>query len=728
MLEIIILILSVAVNFILGLTVLLNNPQKDMNKRFFYLTLSMWVWAVITYFSLHPVGFSQITWVRLVLAAAALQDYFVLSSFAIFPNGNFHTVRFRRPAFYYLLFVMFITQTPLVFKALDENSQPIVAPGIIFFIILIFGYLGTAIYLLLKRFRRATGQMKNQLRVVIAGVVTCFAAIVFTNFFLVSVFKNTSLISFAPMLTLILTGSMAYAILRHRLFDIRLTVARAVAYLLTFSLVIVVYSAIAFLVGQIFSFNNGNSSSSQRFFYVGLAVVTAVAFQPVKRFFDKTTNRLFFKDAYEPQVLLDGISSILVGNIRLEPVLHDSSRALAKGMKLAGCSFLVFYPGSGARQISTPKFAENGVPENMISHIKSIREPLTITDDLPLSRQELKDYLYQIGCSAIIRLSTHKTRVGYLLVGHKKSGDMLNSLDVRVLGIMADELAIAIENSLRFEEISHFNVTLQERVDEATRQLRHANHRLKELDQTKDEFISMASHQLRTPLTTIKGYLSMVLEGDVGPVTKDERKMIEMAFDGAERMVFLIADLLNVSRLQSGKFVIDDKPTDLAKMVESEVTQLQDTAVHHNLKLTLHKPDKFPLLNIDDTKIRQVVMNFLDNAIYYTPAGGSIDVKLEATKGAINYTVTDTGLGVPTADQHHLFSKFYRAGNARKMRPDGTGLGLFMAKKVITAQGGAIIFNSAEGKGSTFGFSFPRNKVEIKGHTADKPKAETVRA
>jgi len=711
MLEIIILILSVVVNSILGLTVLLNNPQKDMNKRFFYLSLSMGLWATITYFSLHPVGPAQITWVRLVLASAALQDYFVLSSFAIFPNGSFQAVRFARPAFYYLLFVIALTQTPLVFKALNSHSQPIVAPGILFFIILILGYLGTAIYLLFKRFKRATGQMKNQLRVVIAGVVACFAAIVFTNFVLVSVFKNTSFISFAPLLTLILTGSMAYAILKHRLFDIRLTVARAVAYILTFSLVIVIYSGLALFVGQIFSFNNAPVTTSQRIFYVALAVITAVAFQPVKKFFDRATNRVFFKDAYEPQVLLDDLSNILVGNIRLEPLLTESSRSLTKNMKLAGCRFLVFYPDKEVKQIGTASFA-GGIPSEVVGQIAALHEPLVITDDLSPSRQALKDYLNAISCAALIRLSTHNSRVGYLLVGHKKSGDMLNSLDTRLLGIMADELAIAIENALRFEQISRFNVTLQEKVDEATKQLRSANHRLRELDQTKDEFISMASHQLRTPLTTIKGYLSMVLEGDVGPVTKDERKMIQQAFDSSERMVFLIADLLNISRLQSGKFVIENKPTDLVKMVQAQVDQLQDTAANHHLTLTFKKPDKFPILNLDETKVQQVVMNFMDNAIYYTPAGGSIEVALEASDKEIRYTVTDTGLGVPKAEQHHLFAKFYRAGNARKMRPDGTGLGLFMAKKVIVAQGGVIIFKSTEGKGSTFGFSFPRAKVE----------------
>jgi len=205
----------------------------------------------------------------------------------------------------------------------------------------------------------------------------------------------------------------------------------------------------------------------------------------------------------------------------------------------------------------------------------------------------------------------------------------------------------------------------------------------------------------------------MVLEGDVGAVKKDQAKMIKQAFDSAEQMVFLIADLLNVSRLQSGKFVIENKPTDMAKLVSSEVDRLKETAHNHGVSLACQVDDKFPTLNLDENKIRQVVMNFIDNAIYYTPSGGTIDVKLQAGDHEITYTVTDTGLGVPKAVQHKLFSKFYRADNAKKMRPDGTGLGLFMAKKVIVAQGGAIIFKSTEGKGSTFGFSFPRKLVDI---------------
>ncbi len=174
----------------------------------------------------------------------------------------------------------------------------------------------------------------------------------------------------------------------------------------------------------------------------------------------------------------------------------------------------------------------------------------------------------------------------------------------------------------------------------------------------------------------------------------------------------MIADLLNVSRLRTGKFIIEATPTSLPEVIEGEMEQLRETAEAKGLSLSFDKPADFPVLNLDETKTRQVIMNFIDNAIYYTPQGGRIKVELEAKPKTVEFRVVDNGLGVPRAEQRHLFNKFYRAENARRARPDGTGLGLFMAKKVVVAQGGAIIFKSTEGKGSTFGFTFPRSAVE----------------
>lgn len=326
--------------------------------------------------------------------------------------------------------------------------------------------------------------------------------------------------------------------------------------------------------------------------------------------------------------------------------------------------------------MSVTKVAEYlGIPEEKATSLKAM---------LPLQS------LY------IIKLKTRQKLVGVMAVGFLGSIVELQHADIMLLERLSDAIGVAMDNKLLFEE--------NQRV---LKQLKKSNEKLKALDEAKDEFISMASHQLRTPLTSVKGYVSMVLEGDAGKISGQQKLLLEQAFTSSQRMVYLIADLLNVSRLKTGKFVIDAKPTSLPDVVEGEVQQLATTAKAHNLTITFNKPANFPMLNLDETKTRQVVMNFLDNAIYYTPAGGHIKVELTSNGKTVEYKVIDDGLGVPKAEQHQLFTKFFRAANARKARPDGTGLGLYMAKKVIVAQGGALIFSSTEGKGSTFGFSFP---------------------
>jgi signal transduction histidine kinase len=153
-----------------------------------------------------------------------------------------------------------------------------------------------------------------------------------------------------------------------------------------------------------------------------------------------------------------------------------------------------------------------------------------------------------------------------------------------------------MQNALHFEEIQKFNATLQEKVDAATRKLRTTNEKLKKLDETKDEFISMASHQLRTPLTSVKGYLSMVLEGDAGPLKPQQEELLKQSYMSSQRMVNLIADLLNLSRLNTGKFVIDAAPTDLRVVVDQEVSQLRESAKSKQIQVNWEMPVSFSLL------------------------------------------------------------------------------------------------------------------------------------
>lgn len=300
----------------------------------------------------------------------------------------------------------------------------------------------------------------------------------------------------------------------------------------------------------------------------------------------------------------------------------------------------------------------------------------------------------------ITKLKARDSLTGVMMVGLEEPVPMID--DIELIERVSEPTGIALDNRLLYEE----NVRI-------VRQLQETNDQLKEMDASKDEFISMASHQLRTPLTSMKGYVSLVLDGDIGPISDPQRAMLQQAYDSSQRMVYLIADLLNVSRLRTGKFVIVNKVTDLAQVVEDELKQLMPAAKARNVRFSFTRSPDFPKLMLDEMKVRQVVMNFLDNALYYTPDGGSVDVALTIDSTSLRYTVTDTGMGVPKEDQKNLFTKFYRAQNARKMRPDGTGLGLYMARKVIAAQGGAILFHSIEGEGSMFGFSIPVEKIRI---------------
>src|SRR5690606_35020864 len=201
------------------------------------------------------------------------------------------------------------------------------------------------------------------------------------------------------------------------------------------------------------------------------------------------------------------------------------------------------------------------------------------------------------------------------------------------------------------------------------KELRSSNAQLKHLDEVKNEFMSMASHQLRTPLTSVKGYISMVLEGDAGKVTPAQQKLLVEAYKSSERMVGLIADFLNVSRLQTGKFVLEKTPFDLGDIVRQEAANLDLIASSHNIKLRLNIA-KHPLpVDADESKLRQVIMNFIDNAIYYSHSKSTIVINIEKINDSVALTVTDTGIGVPAEEQTKLFHKFFRAKNARKQRP-----------------------------------------------------------
>ena len=727
-LDLVVLIFSTVVGFLVGSLVFFKNPNQLTSRIYGVLSLCLILYPVFNHFSLQTDD--RLLLIRLVMAFSSLSVALQYALVTLIINDLQKLTPKLKHILYISVFVALLNMTAFVFSGLTEgpNPLPIPAPGVLVFILHFISLTSLAVIKLFKSYRKSYGLKKNQIYTLNLGMMPIVAISPFTSFVMPVLFKNSSLVFLSPVYGAFFVSMVGYAIFKHRLFDVRLIVVRSLAYLLSLGLLSLIYGGAITVIGSLFNDALENNQLLSTLLTISSLSIAAVSYSPLKTQFDKLTSRLFYRDAYDPQVLLDDLNKELVSNIDLESLLSKCAKIIQESLKSDFVLFGLKETAYSPRRIigeGTKDFNESDVEfvRGITPHTK---QQIIVSDELDESN-ELKPVMRKYNIAILARLATDLELeiegLGYLILGQKKSGNPYNKQDMKMLEIIANELVIAVQNALRFEEIEKFNITLQDKVDAATAELQRTNEKLKEMDETKDEFISMASHQLRTPLTSVKGYLSMVLEGDVGKVNKQQNKMLEQAFLSSQRMVYLIADLLNVSRLKTGKFIIDAKETNLADVVAAEVEQLMPTAKARDLKLTFKKPKNFPIFTMDETKTRQVIMNFIDNAIYYTPAKGKIEVSLEDKGDIIEYKVKDNGIGVPKTERHNLFSKFYRAANAKSARPDGTGLGLFMAKKVVVAQGGAIIFESEEGKGSTFGFSFAKEKLEeLKNHVQEQAK------
>lgn len=602
---------------------------------------------------------------------------------------------------YLLIVVGFLFIPQFYLQQVTVDSVTLNLFGYLFYVIYFLVYYCFALAILTSSFKHSRGIERARLKYLLVGY-TIGGAIGMTFNLVLPVFGNYQYVWAGPLGLFIFIPMIYVTIVKYGLFDIRQAAARTTAYASTLAVIAIAY---AFIVTSLSSAIAGNTLVQTI-----LILAAALSFQPVKLFFNYLTDTIFYKNTYNADEFYSTLNEQLTSTTDLSSLLRHTAALIKKTLKTQQ-AFLFVYTDEG-QYITEGTEGFSKLPYADAELLGAYSDDLIIADGPGLDETVYR-LLRSHKIALVLKLKSDNEVRGLLCLGTHLTSHFSNR-DIKVLNTIADSLAIAIQNAVSVHEVRELNDTLQQRIDNATRELRRSNAQLQRLDEAKDEFISMASHQLRTPLTSIKGYLSMLIEGDLGEVTKDQKHVLNEAFISSERMVRLIGDFLNVSRLQTGKFVIEKHPVDLAQLVQRELEALESNAAARDMKFVYKKPKNIPKLELDENKIEQVVMNFADNAIYYAKEKSKITVTLKKVGEFVEFTVKDTGIGVPKADQQHLFTKFYRASNARKARPDGTGVGLFLAKKVIDDHNGSIVFSSVEGKGSTFGFRLPLPKTTKK--------------
>lgn len=230
-----------------------------------------------------------------------------------------------------------------------------------------------------------------------------------------------------------------------------------------------------------------------------------------------------------------------------------------------------------------------------------------------------------------------------------------------------------------------------------------------EVDRMKSEFISLASHQLRTPLSTVKTYTHMLLDGYMGELSSTQRQALNTVVSASDNMNELIGILLNIARMESGSIEVNGKNQDAIHLAADVVKHLMHAAEEHGVKLTLRAPKHAVILKTDSIIAKEILTNLIGNAIKYTPKEGRVTVTIRERPEDVMFKIEDTGVGIPKVVQDKIFSKFFRASNVVRQETSGTGLGLYVVKGLVETLRGKVWFKSEEGAGTVFYVVLPRD-------------------
>lgn len=696
---------------ILGGFVLYKNWKDRTNRAFFAFAMMVASWSLAYYFwqTAAEAG-AALLWCRLLMAAAIFIPVTYLHF--VFRLLNLQNRR-RFLIFSYALFAGFLLLdlTPLFVNHVEPfrgfNFWPMAGATFGVFLVFWYSYVIYATYWLYRKFKVAEGIRRLQLKYVLVGMVFAFAG-GSTNFFM------WYRVAIPPVLNIMVSayvGTIAYSIIRYRLMDIRIVARRILVYI---TLCLMLYSA--FYVVVIMENRLFSGLFTQRALLVGIILASAAVpfFQWLSKQIERAANKYLFFTLYNYQETINGVSDRLTYYTDLNKISALITHTIESSMGVEHVAISLIDEGNKAR-----------VKDPLHKYLALTERPVVYEElDFLISDERLKyeratfravaKQMEAIGAAVCVPLISSGRLIGILSLGKKTVGDPFTVEDLGLLTALSNQASIAIDNARLLKKVRDFNKSLAAKVDEQTKDLSEKSRHLEELLHMKSDFLRVVNHQLNTPLSVMRGYFSMMDEGDYTP--EKALPVIKMAL---ERMTSTVADFWDAYELEGERMEMLPERVDLAGVIERLVAEKRNLplAQERKLSLEIRAPEfELPIVWCDLKKITHAISNLLDNAVFYTRKGG-VEVSYNlADSNFLQVNVRDTGMGITEQNRPKIFQKFSRGYGASSMHADGSGLGLYICKKIVEGNDGTISFTSeGEDRGTTFSFTVPIYKNQQPG-------------
>jgi signal transduction histidine kinase len=696
-------LLALILNVSLAGITLFRNPESRLNRLFTYFVGGMAVWNFgVFMLRRSPDEATAVFWEIVihtgVIALPAFYYHFVL----IFLES---TTRHRRS-----LFVAYTLA--LVFSVINLSGSTLFmhgvkstywgwapATGILYtpFFVYFNFFLIYGLSHLIRVYKDVDSSFRrNRATLILLGTLVSLVGgvIDFARFILARFIPAADLVY--PMgipANMVFALMLGTSIVRYRLFDVNVAVKKSAVYLLVWG----VLTSVLVAAESYADWDNVNPL----WVILPLGFVMTMLVSPVGQRLEESIERVMFsrrRGCYE--TLLDlskRMGAILDFGRLMETLVHG----LVRGVPLTHCVLMIYDAQRSAFAVyrEDASVGERGAvaPIRIDSRIVQwlnqtgrvlVKEEAKLNPEIAAYFESAENELEAINAALIVPLKIEGKLTGILLVGEKLSGDIFDDQELEVLAVLANQVAISLENARLYEELSETNAELMQ------------------ASRLKSQFLASMSHELRTPLNSIIGFSKVLLNRFDGELTERQETYIRSVHNSGAHLLQLINGILDFSRIEAGKLEMVSEEVDLHELIDECIESSMPLARGKHMKVEKNVPLELPPLSGDRTKIKQILLNLLSNAIKFT-GQGRVLVSVVSEPDAIRVSVADTGIGIREDDQARLFEPFQQLDNPVVRSAGGTGLGLAISKKFVELHGGRIWAESRENQGSTFHFTIP---------------------